>query len=907
MMREWWTHWRFLVRQSFRKRRRQHELDEELRFHVEQSTATKIAAGMAAEEAQRQALIEFGGVERTREQCHEQRPGWWLDTVAQDVRYALRGFRRKPEFTITVIATLALGIGATSTIFSAVNSLLLRPLPYRNANTLVWVTNNWPKIHMERVMSPNFVAARAESKSFAQLAAYTYFDGNLTGAAEPTRIIRANVTANFLPMLGVTAQVGRTFSGDEDKPGGSNVVVLSDRLWRGQFHADPRIAGRAVILDGVEQTVIGVLPPRFRFPNVQLEPDVYTPLGLETTTSVTTDKRVLLLSVIGRLRTGVSAQQAQAEMLTFFLARTQIYPAGFAQMAQGQEAAVEPLQRHITGDNRKPLLILLAAVGMVLLIACANVSNLQLARAAQRQHETAVRGALGASRRRLVRQFLIESLILSLLSAALGVLIAVAITALIRRLQMPESPQVALYNEVVQMLRLPFGKLTAAIEVDGWVVAFTAGVAFLTTVLSGLVPAIGGTRTDLRNALQSAGLRMTSGRDHRFLRHSLLLVEVALAVVLLASAGLLVRSFVNVLQYDSGFDTRNTLTAVTLLNPSRYSTAEGKEAFVDRLLPRLSALPGVTSVTAASVLPIQPYDLSSTITLEGVPAPPVGMRPTVPVVSVTPDYFRVLGTPIFQGRAFNLSDSALSSPVAVVNRAFANRFFAGDALGKRFHSVASGPPDHEAVTIVGVAEDVRHGGLEQEVQPEMLVPMAQLPQSSVSVAVRTADTPAALANALREAVTAVDPEQPVFDIETMDQRVSQAVAQRRMTMLLITCFAMLAVVLCTVGVYGVFSYSVTQRMREMGIRLALGASRRSLLRLVVMEAVRLVIVGGILGVGAALAMSRLLSSLLVGVTPHDAITFSLAWALMTAVALVASTIPATNAARTDLVAVLRSE
>ena len=904
-MMEWFTHWRFLVRQTFSKRRRQRELDEELRFHVEQSTAAKIAAGMTAEEARRQALIEFGGVERAREECHRQRPGWWLGTVMQDVRYALRGFRRNPVFTITVIATLALGIGATSTIFSAVNSLLLRPLPYRDANRLVWVSNYWPKIHMDRVMSPNFVAARAESKSFAQLAAYTYIDGNLTGAAEPTRVICANVTANFLPMLGVTAQIGRTFSGGEDKPGGSNVVVLSDRLWRGQFHADPRIAGTAIVLDGVERTVIGVLPPRFRFPNVELEPDVYTPIGLETTASVT-DRRIFLLSVIGRLRPGVSAQQAQSEMLTFFLARTQSYPAGFGHMAEGQEAAVEPLQRHITGDNRKPLLILLASVGLVLLIACANVANLQLARAAQRQHETAVRGAIGASRMRLVRQFFIESLILSLFSAALGLLIAVVITSLIQRVQIPETAQAALHSEVAQMLRLPFGKLTSAIEVDGWVLAFTAGIAFLTTVLSGLVPAIGGSRSDLRNALQSAALRVTSGREHRFLRHSLLMVEVVLAVVLLASAGLLVRSFINVLHYDSGFDPHNTLTAVTLLNSSRYSTAERREAFVDRLLPRLSALPGVTAVAAASTLPIQPYDLGSAITFEGVPAPPVGMRPVVSVVSVTPDYFRALGTPIFQGRPFNLSDTVQSAPVAVVNRAFANRYFAGDALGKGFHSMARGS-EQPAITIVGVAEDVRHGGLEQDVQPEMIVPMAQVPQPSVSIAVRTVGNPAALANALREAVTAVDPEQPVFDIESMDQRVTEAVAQRRMTMLLITCFAMLAAVLCAVGVYGVFSYSVTQRMQEMGIRLALGASRRGLLQLVLMQAARLIAAGSILGVGAALAMSRLLSSLLVGVTPHDAISYSLAWALMTAVALLASTIPAVKAARTDLVSVLRSE
>jgi predicted permease len=321
---------------------------------------------------------------------------------------------------------------------------------------------------------------------------------------------------------------------------------------------------------------------------------------------------------------------------------------------------------------------------------------------------------------------------------------------------------------------------------------------------------------------------------------------------------------------------------------------------------RLSALPAVEATAAASVLPIQPYDFSSAMTYEGVPAPPMGMRPTVSVISVTPEYFRTVGTPIFQGRAFNASDTALSSPVTIVNRTFAKRFFAGDALGKRFHSMAWGP-DHAAVTIVGVAEDVRHGGLERDVEPEMLLPMAQLPQVSVSFAIRTVGNPDGLANPLREAVAAVDPEQPIFDIQTMDQRVSEAVAQRRLIMMLIACFAVLAVVLCAVGVYGVFSYSVTQRMHEIGIRLALGASRSGLLRLIVMQAARLILVGGVFGVCAALGLSRLLASLLVGVTPHDTISFALAWALMTMVALAASFVPASHAARTDLVSVLRAE
>jgi predicted permease len=894
----------FLSRLRFFFRRKPPaELDEELQFHLEQATQANIAAGMTPEEARRQARIDFGGIESAREETHAQRPGWWMQTVLQDIRHALRGFRRNPIFTLTAVITLGLGIGATTAIFSAVYSLLLHPLPYRDSNRLMWVSNEWPKLHMEKVLSPNFVAARKETKSFEQLAAFTYGDGILTGAGGPIRVTHASVTANFLPMLGVKVQMGRTFSASEDRSGGSNVALISNRLWRNQFDANPHIVGSSLLLDGVDQTVIGVLPPHFWFPDVQFEPDVYSPLGLDPAASVT-DKQVSFLSVIGRLRVDVSAQRAEAEMLALFLARTKTYPAGFGHMAQGQQAVVEPLQRHLTGDARTPLVILLVSVLAVLLISCANVANLQLARAVSRQHETALRGALGASRWRLVRQFLVESLILSSLAAALGFTIAFIATWLIRHGGTLDGSQPS--SHIAQVLRLPFGKLNAVIQVDGWVLAFTVSLSLLTTLLFGLAPALSVTRTDLRNALQAAALHISSGREQRLLRHSLLVFEIGLAVVLLASSGLLVRSFVNVLRYDSGFDPSHTLTGVTVLNGQRYASGERMRHFVDQLLRRLQALPGVEAAAVTSVLPIQPYDFSSTITFEGQPAAPAGLRPSVPVVSVTPDYFRVVGTPIFQGRAFNSSDSARSVPVTIVNRAFANRFFAGDAVGKRFHTMALAS-EHPAVTIVGIADDVRHGRLEQEAQPEMYCPMAQLPQATVNIALRTANSPALLAAALRNAVTAVDREQPLFDVQTMEERVSEAVAQRRLIMLLIACFALLAVVLSTVGVYGVFAYSTTQRSQEMGIRLALGSSRGGILQLVLIQAARLIALGGILGVITALALSRLLTSLLVGVTPHDTVSFSLAWGLMTVVALAATLIPARSAMNVDPMIALRHE
>jgi predicted permease len=450
------------------------------------------------------------------------------------------------------------------------------------------------------------------------------------------------------------------------------------------------------------------------------------------------------------------------------------------------------------------------------------------------------------------------------------------------------------------------------------VLAFVVGLALLTTLLFGLAPAISGSRTDLRTALQSAAMRVTQAREQRLLRHTLLIVEVALAVVLLASAGLLVRSFVNIMRYDSGFDSSDTLTGTTLLSGPRYTPPatdhqqhfrelQPMRAFVEDLLTKLQSLPGVQSAAIASGLPLGAVDGTTfTIGQGPAPSPSSSAWKVAAHICVTPDYFRVVRTPILQGRAFTMDDTATSLPVAIVNRAFARQYFAGNALGRTFNRSGEGRV-LITVTVVGIDQDVRHNGLEQPAQPEFYLPESQSPSYRVNIAIRSTADPILLANAMRKAVLAVDPQQPLFDIETMDQRVSDQVAQRRLIMLLIACFALLAVILSAVGVYGVFAYSVSQRTQEMGIRLALGASRRKLLGLIVAQAARLIALGGILGIAAALALSKLLASMLVGVKPHDALSFSLAWILMTVVALLASTIPASHAARTDLISVLHSE
>jgi predicted permease len=910
-----WARLKSLSRNLLRRQQVESQLDEELRSYADMLADEKISAGVPAQEARRTARADLGGIEQVKQSVRDHRTGTGLELLWQDLRYALRQLRRNRAFTLTAVITLGLGIGATTAIFSAVYALLLRPLPYPDAGRLMYISTPHSTFNADVLASPDFVAAQSSVKSFEQFAGYNDWIKNLTGLGDPVRVHRTGVNANFLPMLGIVPQLGRLFTHDEDRPDGPPVVILSDHIWRNHFHADPAIVGKSVALDGELQTIVGVLPRSFSFPDLTLEPDIYVPIDLSRDTVISIDKPVWDVRTIVLLRPDVPIQQAQAELQTFYAGRLQKAIPEIVSYYATMHVIVEPLQRHIAGDSRKPLFILLACVAAVLFIACANVANLHLARAVSRRHETALRGALGASRLRLIRQFLVESLVLSSLAAALGLVIAFVITALVRHTgTLNTSPS---SSRIAHLLQLPFGKLSAVIEINAWVLAFVIGLALLTTLLFGLAPAISGSRADLRTALQSAALRVTQAREQRLLRHSLLIIEVALAVVLLASAGLLVRSFVNVMRYESGFDSSDTLTGTTLLSGPRYTPPatnhqifrepQPMRAFVDDLMAKLRSLPGVQSAAIASGLPLGSVDGSAFIVGQG-PTPPLGSREwkVAAYISVTPEYFRVVRTPILQGRAFTIDDTATSPLVAIVNRAFARQYFAGNALGKTI-SRPNGPTQHATLTVVGIAEDVRHQGLEQQVQPEFYLPEEQSPSYSVNIALRSTADPILLANAMRKAVLAVDPQQPLFDIETMDQRVSDLVAQRRLIMLLIACFALLAVVLSAVGVYGVFAYSVSQRTQEMGIRLALGASRRGLLGLIVAQAARLIAVGGVLGIAAALALSKLLASMLVGIKPHDALSFSLAWILMTVVALLASTIPASHAARTDLVSILHSE
>lgn len=906
-----WSKVRFALRNLLHKRKIESNLDAEIRSYVDAVTDEKIAGGLSHDEARRRALAESGGMEQVKQAVRNNRAGMLAESLGQDIRYGLRQLRRNPAFTWTAVITLGLGIGATTAIFSAVYALLLRPLPYPGANRLMYISQAWPKRNADSMpmISPDFVAAQSALKSFQSLAGFVDMgDRNLTGTGDPVRAKVVEMTANFLPMLGIVPRPGRNFLSSEDRAGGPAVVLLSHRLWESKFQGDPSVVGRAVTLDGKIQTVVGVLPAHFLFPDPAIEPDVFVPADFDPDATLSRQKFIYMVRTTARLRDGVTAQQAQAELQAFAENRAKGYPAMFGYFADGRRMVMEPLQRYLTGDDRRNLLLLLACVGAVLLIACANVANLQLARAMTRRHETAVRGALGAARGRLVRQFLVESLMLATLATAVGLGIALAATWLIRQGGMPG--EFAGTSKMAQLIRTPFGKLSAAIQVDGGVLLFAAGLALLTTVLFGLAPAISGSRTNLRTALQGTALRVSSGREQRLLRHGLLIAEIGLGVVLLAAAGLLIRSFANVLHNDSGFDASQSLTGIVQLQ--RDTPSATVKGFVDQLLPRLQAIPGVRTAAVTSALPLDKmfFCPNTMIAFGDGPLPPPGERQGGCIISITPDYFHAAGTPVLQGRSFNDRDGAASVPVAIVNQAFAQHYFKGDALGQRFRTnILAKNHDGEFTgrTIVGIVQDVRYNSLEDNVQPAIYLPMDQVPLPRINLLLRSDVEPASLASTMRRAVTATDAEQPLYDVATMEERVADAVAPRRLMMLLTACFAMLAVVLSGVGVYGVFAYSVSQRKQEMGIRLALGASRARVLRLVSLQALRLILVGSALGMGAALLVSKLLSSMLVGVTRHDPISFSAAWALMTVIALLASVIPAAQAARTDLISVLHSE
>jgi putative ABC transport system permease protein len=801
-----------------------------------------------------------------------------MRTLLQDVRYAARVLVRQPGFAAVAVLTLALGVGANTAIFSVVNAVLLRPLPFAEPDQLVRVYEKRPKLGRTRnvVSAPDFIDWRGQSQTFDSMAAYNGWGASLTGDGEPQRITGALASADLFRVLRAEPMLGRAFAAEEDRPGAPRVVVISHGLWRRRFGADPSAVGKAVTLGGEPYTVVGVMPPAFQFPDPETE--VWAPLALDPQDQSSRGSHYL--SVVARLKTGVTREQAQAEMDAIAGRLEQQY-----QVNTGHGVNVFALHDEVVGGVRKSLFVLLGAVGFVLLIACANVANLLLARGAARQAEIAVRTALGASRWRVVRQLLTESLLLFVWGGALGLLLAVWGVDLFVALSPPGTPRVH------------------EIRADAWVFGFTFLVSLATGVVFGLLPALQASKPDLHAALKEGGRDRLGGGSRTRLRGLLVVAEVASAVVLLVGAGLLLKSFVRLRQVSPGFDTANVLTMQLSLPPSRYRDGASQAAFFRQLLQRVEALPGVRAAGAVAGLPLTGNMASRYFEIEGRPPRPAGEGLNANFNLASPGYFRALGVPLVSGRQFDERDASGAPEVVVVNETMARRFWPDeDPLGKRLR-IANNPWR----TVVGVVADVKNDGLSAEPKPEMFYPLLQSPLPFMTLVVRTDTDPKTLAAAVGREVRAVDADEPVYDVKTMDERLAESVSPQRLTTLLVGVFAALAMTLAGVGIYGVISYSVAQRTREMGVRMALGAQKGDVLKLVLRQGLLLALAGVLIGLAGAFALTRVMSGLLYGVSVTDPATFAGVAVMLTAVALVACLVPALRAARVDPMVALRYE
>jgi predicted permease len=867
------------------------DVDDELRFHLEMRVEALAREGVAPDDARARALREFGDLEDARRYIGHLDRGTeaairrrdLMSELLQDLHYAVRKLRAAPVFAAAVVLTLALGIGANTAIFSVVHSVLLRALPFAKADQLVRL-NFYMKGQLDAGSPPELADLRTRSHSLAAVAMYDGVAANLIRPdGEAELLVAVRVSANWFDMLRVRPLLGRGFVAGDDRDGAPKTALLSEHLWRQEFGADSSIIGRGVRINGETRTVVGVIPAAQGYP---FTADLWEPFVSPQTLLSDDARGTRWVSMLARLRDGVTLDAARAELSAIARGLEAKYPRSYNHF----DVRPVSMQTAIVGDLRRPLLVIMAAVALVLLVACANVANLMLVRATARESELAIRSALGAGRGRLARQMVTEALVLTGIGAAAGLLLAQVGVRELLRLAPQSLPQ-------LQRARIDLPTLGA-----------TALIAALTGLVFGVLPIIRDARANVADALR-AGARGARGLPSaNRVKHAIVIGEVALAVLLLAGSGLLLRSFQRLMSVDPGFRPQGALVFRVSLPDRAYPDDDRVRSFVAALSGRLRAIPGVRRVGMANTLPLDGSDFTITFTIRGRPPLPENAQPSAQVITATPDFLPALGVPLLSGREISDADRAGSGPVVVVSRGFAKRFFPGEnpighyvQLGWTVDSLPRGG------TIVGVVGDVKQVALDQPSPPTVYLPFAQAPRPGLRVVMETAVAPASVAAAARRAVAETDRELPVFALRTLEEHVVTSVAAQRFYASLVTLFAAVALVLAAVGLYGVIAYAVSQRTHELGVRLALGATAERVTRMVVAEGITLAGMGALIGIAAALAAGTLLTSLLFGVSARDPLTLGAVAGVLLLVAAIASWVPARRAARVDPLLAMRGD
>jgi putative ABC transport system permease protein len=871
--------------------RAERDLRDEFSAHLEMAEEENVRRGMPHDEARYAARREFGGVEQIKEIYRDRRGLPMLETFLQDVRYGARMLVKNPGFTAIAVITLALGIGANTAIFSVVNSQLLTPPHYKQPDRLVMVweqrpSGNW----FQGAVSPaNYFQWSDHNTVFEQMA--VMYDDSLTFTADnsdPEHVPYQGVTPNLLAMLGIDPILGRTFSAQDGVPGNDDIVILSFGLWQRRFGGDRNVVGQKIQLDGKTNTIVGVMPRGFqlfikRGSFTGDQPELWSPIAFTAKSRV---PRGRYMTALARLKPGVSIAQAQLQMDSIAIALEKQWP----DFDRGWGVQLVPLKEQLVGHLRQPLLILLCAVAFVLLMGCTNVANLLLGRAAGRQREIAVRVALGADRKRVIRQLLTESSLLAGLGGVAGLLLA-------------------MWGTKALLALGPKNMLAVAPAVVDWrVLAFTMAISLATGILFGLGPSFVALSCDLNKTLKEGGRESSSGRRGNRLRAALVIAELSLAVVILVGSGLCIRSFYLLNSVNPGFNPHNLLTMKLSLPNASYKDDAKKIAFFQQLRDRTAALPGVISASADSWLPFTTLGAATGFQIEGRAKVSDADQPITDVRVVEPDYFRTMGIPLVTGREFSEQEASVQSHVVIINQALATRYFPNEnPVGNRMYIAMGGQTEKNPSLIIGVAGDVKHEGLNTSPGAMIYWPHPELPLSFMTFVVRTTGNPLALASAVRQQVKQLDPALPLSDVATMEQRMSDSLAESRFSTLLLGIFAVVAIVLASVGIYGVTSYAVTARQHEIGIRMAIGAQPGDVERMFMRRGIGLTLAGLGLGLLTSFALTKLLAGLLFGVTPHDPLTFIAMAALLLIVSMLACYIPARRATRVDPLVALRYE